>query len=152
MTSTSLSLSNNGILHILLISEESIAKDRVTLHTVCMCCYATTCLAAGPPQVERCYPPHSAVICRNGCYINGCYITGKSSAILANDARYYSDVIGGTWRLGSPETLLHRPQKSLWTLAPARHPLQISHWKTDNSRTKHPRLLKFCMILYHMVL
>ena len=44
------------------------------------------------------------------------------------------------------------PTKSLWTLAPARNPWQASHWKPDNSRTKHPGLLKFCMILYHMAL
>ena len=44
------------------------------------------------------------------------------------------------------------PTKSLWTLAPVRDPWQASYWKADISRTKHPRLLKFCMILYHMVL
>ena len=44
------------------------------------------------------------------------------------------------------------PTKSLWTLAPARNPWQASYWKADISRTKHPRLLKFCKILYQMVL
>ena len=44
------------------------------------------------------------------------------------------------------------PTKSLWTLALARDPWQPSNGKADILRTKHCKLLKFWMILYHMVL
>ena len=62
------------------------------------------------------------------------------------------NVLTEKWR---PITFTHAytpPTKSLWTVAPARNPWQASYWKADLSRTKHRRMLKFWMILYHMVL